>query len=220
MGTPLPKATDPLCDNPRGYKWKKHLCRCAGCRDKATSENMRWSYRRYTGAVPDRVPVGEARAVLDKLRRRKMTFRYIAQETGLNSRTLGDIWQREHKTCQRRYLNALNAFAEATSKHTGKKASAERRRLDYSNVSRSQRAIQGLMLQGYSQLRIAEATGIKQQMISFISLGKQEAVLKTTEQKIVDYANRVGLTPGPDKRATAWAERRGYKALAEWDDLL
>lgn len=212
----VPDRPDP-CDNPRAYKAKRRICRCPACLECARLENKRFDMREATGTTEKLVSAEKSRWIINALRRRNFTMRWLADETGYSTYALREIRKGRSKQC-RKTLHDKLVKIHADSLVYGYE-NPYRYRANHVDKDRFNRMMQGLMLQGYPQKWIAEQLGTTQQHLSDVLNKSWRTVTLDTERKMLNLVREVGNRPGPNNRVRTIAKTRGYQALAMWDDI-
>jgi hypothetical protein len=208
------------CDNPRSYKWKRHICRCVACRDRTIAEQKRTAIRKARGQTNKFVDGKRTRYLLKKLQKRGFSYKWLAKHTGYSYWRITSIVKGNQPVRVNAILEKKLERLFAQTSHDPEARFDDRRDRDEVPATRAIRAIQGLMLQGYTGVWIAEQLGRPQQSISKVLAEHHDCVSIDLDRGLLELVRRVGLRPGPSDRVRAIAERRGYKALAEWDDFI
>lgn len=211
------------CDNPRAYKWKKNICKCIECGKLASRENKQIAWRKANGLSDKQVPVEETRLALQRLTNRKRKSRLsvatISRYIKVTEESIWGIMRGDSVTVKSSIAKRVAFLASLSPEDP--RYPRDTRRHDQVTTERAVRIIQGLMLQGYAQTWVAQQLGHHPtSQVSGWMRGKTKYISKENDARLLEIASEVGLRPGPSSRTRAIALRRGYKALAEWDDLL
>lgn len=228
MSTPLrPPLVLAPCDNPRGYKAARHLCNCPACYSALLTERKRSRVRVALGQQRVLVDSELTREQLIDLQRIRFPVWKISAEAGISDVYIGDIRKGEYGRVSKPAADAIAKLHKqyvTKSNHTRAKQRKDAPRLARSRrhapVSRTSRAVQGLMRQGYTAKMIAVRVGVNVDIVSKWAQAWYDFVSKEHEALVVAYAREVGITPGPSDVTRRRAERMGYVGLANWDDLL
>lgn len=204
------------------YWWQTKMCNCRKCELASRRRRKTYDIAKSRGASFTLVPAERSRNLYNLLLRRGLSGRQIAAEVGYTPQQLNTLKRNppgSPKNVRPILYQRLKELEVRTHNPKNRDGALHKSRTD---ADRSQRAIKGLMLQGYTHVEIGARFDppMLQQGISRILRDDSTMVAKTTEAVLVKMAQDVGMTPGSSKRVSTIAKNRGYLPLVQWDDLM
>jgi DNA-binding CsgD family transcriptional regulator len=173
---------------------------CEPCRD-AHREYTR-AYRARQARPALRVSPQQARRHIIRLVEQGCPLYVIADQAGVNQRTVADIAADGRAFIYRHTEQAILAV-DGGHGHIIPAIGTHRR-------------IQALMAIGYPFADIAKRLGVHHDRIRQYLI--QEAIYTRTAARIARMYDELSMTPGPSRRARSIAARRGYLPPLAWDD--
>lgn len=203
------------------WMYTKRACwpACLDCYNAYIKENKKRVYLRDTGRAGTLLDAAPTQEKIRKLLvNRNYSIAYISRETGLHINSIRrlSLTDKPSKWVHSNTAKKIDKLYEQSHQPQGNTYYK-----DKVDPRTSRLAIQGLMVQGWTQKWIGEQIGVSKDAISNLSVrGRQRFVKPEIEASLVELAKRVGSDEGPSAYIKNFAKKRGYVPTMMWDDFL
>jgi hypothetical protein len=204
----------------KAWMYEKRVCwpACFACWDAARRQRKLNVYRRDTGQQARRVdPTETRRLIRNMVNVHGYSLRTIATECGVDENTVRRFYRVDWEI---KYT--LSSFADAVQAlYESERPKYDNRYSNFKDATLARNAIRGLMRQGWSQVDIAERTGIDRYAISKMVAPKHTRYIKPeNERRILEVTREIGSAEGGNTRTKAYAVRQGWPPTIAHDGLV
>lgn len=184
-------------------------CRCFMCRVARSN----WERERVQAArdgVPYTTTCEQSAARLELFLAAGFTYKAIGRPMGMDGREVQRIVENPHGTMLRSTQEKIMNLQVS--------------QIDPGKVTAlgSMRRLRDLSLLGWRLPRIAEESGLSENAIRNVALGRVEIIMGTTAKAITNTHDRLSrMDPPADPRSRSWAKKsrtRGWSRLAAYND--